>query len=212
MMGLVSKEDLLRQATALVTSSVAAEVARAYSDQPLFPAEIAVNGPQDEDTVFPDWPGEVRVLALENQGVCAWGLALDGESAGSVVVGGDLHFGETTVVYATSLDEYLEARRWDRACLEREPLLQARAGPLDGLALDALRGMGHEATITTGWPYGVNRRFNVGQVRIMVWVDAECTDWWVSGPEDAVRSLAQNSSRCRIFAPPFGRTIPSASA
>lgn len=176
----------------LVTSSVAADAAETYDDQAVYPAEIVVEGPADEDTSFPDWPGEVLLLACENQGVCAWGLALDGEYAGSVVVGGDLLLGTTTVVYASSLEEYLKARRWDRACLEQEPLLQAQAGPLDQPALDALLALGREGTMTTGWPYATNRRFDVGEVRIMVWVGAECCDWWVSGPRDAVRSVASN--------------------
>jgi hypothetical protein len=37
---------------------------------------------------FPGWPAPVLVLSDENQGVCSWGVPLDGD--GRVLVGGDL--------------------------------------------------------------------------------------------------------------------------
>lgn len=182
------REDLLALAGALLTVSVASETAEVYTDEPVFPRATMIEGPADEDTSFPGWGGEVLVLAYENQGVCAWGLALDGEFAGSVVVGGDLSAGKTTVAYAESLEEYIDARRWDRTCLRQEPLLQAQAGALDQHALDAISSAGRALTSTHGWPYAVNRRFEVGDLRIMLWADSECCDWWISGPEHAVRA------------------------
>ena len=63
----------------LLTADVAAEIATAFRDQPVYPERIVVDGPASTrpglGRRFPGWPGPVLVLSVEIHGVCAWGRA-----------------------------------------------------------------------------------------------------------------------------------------
>jgi len=114
----------------LLTADVAAEIATAFSDQPVYPERIMMDGPASTrpglGRWFPGWPGPVLVLSVENQGMCAWGVPLGGDDHCPVLVGGELLGpGEATVEYAASVEDFIAARRWDRRCLETGPALQA---------------------------------------------------------------------------------------
>jgi len=133
----------------------------------------------------------VLLLAIENQGVCAWGVPLDADDNPPVLVGGDLGAGtETTVRYAADVDAYLNARRWDRACLSSGLLIQAQAEPVDPATLAYLRARYDELPSTSGWPGDLTYRFRTGDVRIMLWAGPEQCDWWMSSPDAAQRAEA----------------------
>lgn len=183
-----TRSELLAITAELVTTSVAAELAGVFGDEEVFPHETVVDPQPDGTTWFPGWSGEVLVLAHEHDRVCTWGLAIDGDDAGAVIVGGDLPAGETTVVHARSLAAHLEARRWDGACLAQEPRLAAQAGPLAPDDLAALAEIGRARTPTSGWPYATTHRIEIDGVRILLWADPDCCDWWISGSEDALRA------------------------
>jgi hypothetical protein len=117
----------------LLTADVAAEIARTFGDQLVFPQRIVTDSPAGSSPAppgfsrrFPGWPGPVLVLSDENQGVCSWGVP-SGGGGEVVVVGGDLlDAGCATVVYAASVADFIAARRWDHRCLSSGPVLQAQ--------------------------------------------------------------------------------------
>jgi hypothetical protein len=67
----------------LLTADVAVEIAEVFTDTPVYPQRIVVDRPQTERPGparrFPGWPGPVLVMSDENQGVCSWGVPLDGD-------------------------------------------------------------------------------------------------------------------------------------
>jgi hypothetical protein len=160
--------DLVEAARTILDEATAAEVAATYDDVPIFPFDLVVARRSDPDTSFPDWEGSILLLSRENQGVCTWGLALDGPEAGRVLVGGDLPAGVGTVVHAPTLDDFVASRRWDRACLDCTPLLQAQAEPLDEEALALVVDGFTEGLSTQGWPCDSSRRFERGTVRMLL--------------------------------------------
>lgn len=122
----------------LLTADVAREIAKTFGDSPVYPERVVVDSPAGHSRRFPGWPGPVLVLSDENQGVCSWGVPLDGSSH-QVLVGGDLvGTGHATVAYAASVEDFIAARRWDCQCL-RPPLLMAQAAGLDQASLEYLR-------------------------------------------------------------------------
>jgi hypothetical protein len=95
----------------LLTAGVAQEIAKTLGDRPVYPARVVVDSPADRSPRFPGWPRSVLVLSDKNQGVCSWGVPLDGGS-GQVLVGGDLlDTGHATVTYAASVEDFIAARR-----------------------------------------------------------------------------------------------------
>lgn len=183
-------EDAVSLAYATLDRNTAEEIATVYSDQVVFPHAVVVERSTDVPSHFPTWNGRVLVIAHENQGVCSWGLSLDGPSSGAVLVGGTLPGGLGTVVYSASLAEYVRARRWDTACLTSEPLLQAQAASLDDTTVAELsRSFREEGLATYGWPCPVNRRFRRGAVLVMLWICEDQCDWWISGPAPALSRL-----------------------
>ena len=168
----------------LLTAEVAQEIARPFGDQPVYPQCIVVDRPGDIRRWFPGWPGPVLVLSHENQGVCSWGVPLD-DSADQVLVGGDLFdAGKATEPYAASVENFIAARRWDRACLSA-PLLQAQADVLDQASLGYLRARLTPAVATKGWPGARQYRFEGRGVRILLWSSARQCDWFISGSSEA---------------------------
>jgi hypothetical protein len=171
-----------------LTSAVARELAEAYDDQVVYPDRVVIDRPEDPDRHFPGWPGPVLVIAFENQGVCAWGVPL-GRSDRPVLVGGELSDGEdyaeTTVMYTPGVDEYISVRRWDRACLDGQPLLQAQAAELDPAAIGFLRTNFREVHPTRGWPAAEQYRFEGSGVKIMLWSGEGQCDWWLSAADAA---------------------------
>jgi hypothetical protein len=167
-----------------LTRAIAHELAETYGDQVVFPDQVVVDRPEDPDRHFPGWPGMVLVIAVENQGVCAWGVPL-GNSDPSVLVGGELSDGEdysdATMAYTASVGEYVAVRRWDRVCLNGGLLLQAQAAELDQASMDFLRANFREVHPTQGWPAAAQFRFEgSGGVKIMLWSDKGQCDWWLS--------------------------------
>jgi hypothetical protein len=169
----------------LLTADVAAEIARTFGDQIVYPQRIVVDCPAGSSPAppgfsrrFPGWPGPVLVLSDENQGVCSWGVPSGG---GEVVVGGDLlDPGCATVAYAASVADFIAARRWDHRCLNTAPVLQAQAGELDQESLGYLRVRLAPAVATAGWPGSRQYRFEGSGVQVMLWSQAGQCDWWVS--------------------------------
>jgi hypothetical protein len=88
-----------------------------------------------------------------------------------------------TVRYALCIEDFIAARRWDRDCLRREPLLQAQAVPLDGPTLDLLRARFREVLPTRGWAGAEQYRFEEHDVKIMLWSGPSQCDWWISGTD-----------------------------
>ena len=206
----MSEDDLLRTAAFLLDEPTAHEIAGVYSDEVVFPARVMIEE-GGSTTSFPLWGGRVLVLSHENQGVCSWGLSLDGPSAGAVLVGGDLPGAEETTVYASSLAAFVETRRWDGRCLTREPLLQAQAQPLDEGSLRYLQEGFDQGITTRGWPCERNHRFERDELMIMLWACADQCDWWVSGPVDAVRTILADLRRLSDLGGRCGQTTTSAS-
>ncbi len=166
------------------TANLADELALAYNDHAVYPRRTVVDRPGTADRHFPGWATPVLVLAVENQGVCAWGVPLDGDDNPPVVVGGDVGGGtDTTVRYAADVRAYVRSRRWDHACLSSSPLVQAQAQPLDPATLASLRSRFDEVPSTMGWPGEVTYRFRTSAVRIMLWSGPDQCDWWISGTD-----------------------------
>jgi hypothetical protein len=163
--------------------ATAGEIAAVYGDEAVFPSVVAIHDERSDR--FPGWHGSVLLISTENQGVCSWGVSLDGPDIGAIVVGLE----GRTVVHTPTLAEFITARRWDRLCLSREPLLQAQAHPLDTGSLAYLTGEFDQGTTTYGWPCEVNYRFQAADVRVMLWACAEQCDWWISGPEPDMAAL-----------------------
>lgn len=163
----------------LLTADVAQEIAKTFGDNPVYPEQIVVDIPASPSRWFPGWPGPVLVLSHENQGVCSWGVPLDGDSH-RVLVGGDLlDTGHATVTYTASVGDYIAARRWDYQCL-RPPLLMAQATELDQASLGYLQARLAPAVATAGWPGPRQYRFEHRDVRVMLWPGSGQCDWWIS--------------------------------
>lgn len=172
----------------LITAQVAAETARVFGDQVVYPEQVVVDGPESNwhgtGRMFPRWPGEVVVLSVENQGVCSWGVPLGRDSCEVLVGGYLLDVGDATVRYAASVTDYIAARRWDEQCLSGAPLLQAQAPELDGASLARLEGLLSPALSTAGWPGSRQYRFGGAGVRVMLWTQRGQCDWWISAASE----------------------------
>ena len=138
---------------------MADEIATAYGDNVVFPHRVVIDEPDSDARRFVDWVWPVLVLADENQGVCSWGVSLEGESEGAVVVGGELPHKIHSTIYCDDLEAYVGSRRWDSDCLGREPLLQAQASPLDPAGLEHLTARFTQRWTTRAWPCRENLRF-----------------------------------------------------
>jgi hypothetical protein len=75
----------------LLTADVAAEIARPFGDQPVYPQRIVVDCPAGHSPAppgfsrrFPAWPGPVLVLCDENQGACSWGVPISSPPGGGI--------------------------------------------------------------------------------------------------------------------------------
>ena len=91
----------------LLTADVAQEIAKTFGDSPVNPERVVVDSPASHSRRFPGWPGPILALSDENQGVCLWGVPLDG-SSGQVLVGGDLlDTGRATVTYTASVEDFI---------------------------------------------------------------------------------------------------------
>ena len=164
-----------------LTPDVAHEIAQAFGDQAVYPERIVVDRPGDIWRRFPGWPEPVLVLSSENQGVCSWGVPL-GDDNGEVLVGGNLFYtGPATVRYAASVEDFIAARLWDRACLS-PPLLQAQGPALDQASLDYLAARLALAGETAGWPGVRQYRFEGQDARVLLWAGSWQCDWFISAP------------------------------
>ena len=167
----------------LLTADVAQEIAKTFTDSPVYPERIVVDTPASPSRSFPGWPGAVLVLSYENQGVCSWGVPLEGGGL-RVLVGGDLlDTGHTTMTYTASVEDYIAARRWDFKCL-RPPLLIAQAAELDPASLSYLQARLAPAVATAGWPGPRQYRFEHRDVRVMLWSGSGQCDWWISAADE----------------------------
>lgn len=172
--------DAPEAVSATLSPEVAHEIARAYDDQVVFPDRILVDEVGSPDRLFPGTPQPVLVIAVENQGVCAWGVPLETPDP-VVLVGGDLQgIGDSTVEFAPNVQAYVDARRWDYQCLGRVPLIQAQAGDLTDEAASHLAAHYEQVPSTRGWPGAVQLRYQRGSTQLMLWsADGQC-DWWIS--------------------------------
>lgn len=178
----------------LLTADVAQEIARAFGDRPIYPERVLIDGPdhpslsgpQGPERRFPGWPGPVLVLSDENQGVCSWGVPLDGDQ---VLVGGAAAGG--TSAYAASVEEFIAARRWDYQCASSDLCLTAQAAELDQGSLRYLQQRLASAVTTAGWPGLRQYRFEHYDQRVMLWCDAGQCDWLISAAsEGSLKALA----------------------
>lgn len=175
----------------VLTADVGVEIARTFGDQLVYPRAIVVDHPEGAPGTppgsrrrFPGWPGPVLVLSDENQGVCSWGVPAGGSD--EVVVGGDLlDTGCATVVYGSSVADFIAARRWDHRCLNDGPVLHAQAAELDLASLGYVQARLAPAVATAGWPGPRQYRFEGRDVRVMLWSQAGQCDWWVSAASPA---------------------------
>jgi hypothetical protein len=182
-------DDLVAVADRMLTTEIAQQMAEAYSDVVVFPQRRIIVGADGEEAPFPGCPDRVLLLSHENQGVCSWGLVLDGPSAGSIVVGGDLPEGVATAACCADLPTFVAMRLWDGRCLATAPLLQAQAAPLDDETLAVLRTRLGPLPSTLGWPGRSTLRFEADDLQVMLWSDLDQCDWWVSGNQRAVAGI-----------------------
>lgn len=196
------QEPLIPAPLSRITAQVADELAVTFDDQVVFPHEIVIDEPGASDRHFPGWPTPVLLISVENQGVCAWGVPLNDPNP-PVVVGGELSDGndtsDRTVRYATSVDAFIAARRWDRACMSDRVLLQAQAAELDPASLAYLRSRFEERPSSTGWPAVVTYRFQDAHIKIMLWAGDQC-DWFISGtdPSELESAARELSEHCNL--------------
>lgn len=73
-------EELRSVLARVLHSATADEIAVVYNDQPVYPHDLVIEEPRFGR--FPEWDGSVLVISHENQGVCSWGLSLDGPQTG----------------------------------------------------------------------------------------------------------------------------------
>lgn len=104
-----------------------------------------------------------------------------------------LEGGPSTVPYAASVQDFIAARRWDRQCLAREPVMMAQAAELDQAALSYLQTRLLQVPGTGGWPgqrqYRLEDERN--DVQVMLWAGAGQCDWHVSAASrDSLRAVA----------------------
>ena len=167
----------------LLTNSVMLSVAEAYDDRLVFPEEVLIDDSADPGSAFAGCSAPVLVLLIENQGVCSWGVPLDGRDDPPVLVGGALGDQRPPREYATNVHEFVAAREWDHRCLSRDPLLQAQASAVDSTVLATLRANCDEGVTTFGWPCTANYRFERTGVSLMLWACADQCDWWMSADD-----------------------------
>ena len=169
-----------------LTPDLAREVAAVYQDKVVYPDRIVVDTPEDLDRLFPRWPGPVLHIMTENQGVCLWGVPLDGSDP-VVVVTADAWVGAlwqaTTLVHAPDIEHFIASRRWDRVCLRRAPHLWAQADKLDAESLAYLRGRFEEVLPTTGFPAPTTYRFQDGTSTVMLWSSEYGCEWRISSSD-----------------------------
>lgn len=171
-------------ALAEFTADLADELALTYTDQVVYPRLTVIDRPGAPERHFPTAPTPVLLLAIENQGVCAWGVPLDGHDNPPVIVSGELSDGsDTTIEYAADVEAYVAARRWDAQCLSSAVVLQAQAKPVDPTTLAYLRAGYEQSSSTAGWPGDVTYRFRNGPVRIMLWAAPDQCDWFIAGAD-----------------------------
>jgi hypothetical protein len=165
---------------------VARELAAVYDDQVIYPENLTVDRPDDDQRLFPGWPTPVLVISIENQGVCAWGVPLD-DPKPPVLVGGelldDVGWSDRTTKYAPNIEAFVATRRWDQECLSSQPLLQAQATELDAESLDLLRSLFDERLPTFGWPGPSQYRFGDRSSKVMLWSAPGQCDWWISSQD-----------------------------
>lgn len=169
--------ELIESARRILTPEAVAELSAAYDDSFVFPESHI-------QELFPGRQAKSLLIAHENQGVCTWGLELDGVDAGKILVTGEEAKGGARV-YCESLDEFAETRRWDAVCFS-SPLLQAQANRIDDRVLAWLRESFDELTPTYDWPAAVVLRFEGRGLRVMLWIDDSRTDWWICGEERGI--------------------------
>ena len=178
------------------TADVAAEIAAAFSDQPVYPERIAVDGPAPAGPGpgrrFPGWPVPVLVLSVENQGVCSRGVPPGGDGRCPVLAGGELlDAGEATAGYAACVEDFIAARRWDRRCLGTGPVPQAQAPELAWSGLGYLRARLSPAVATAGWPGSRQYRFEGRGVQVLLWSQHGQCDWRIpAAAEESLRAFA----------------------
>ncbi|HUP73588.1 MAG TPA: hypothetical protein VM282_11170 [Acidimicrobiales bacterium] len=83
--------------SSLLTPQVMQEVVKPYEHQVVFPERVHIDDPSSPESQFFGEASPVLVLTIENQGVCAWGVPLDGDDDPPVLVGGDLD-GDTSPI------------------------------------------------------------------------------------------------------------------
>lgn len=187
----MAAEELIADTRAVIDSRVATEVAHPYGDRPVFPTEVVIEQPSTT-RFFPLWPEPVLLLSHENQGVCSWGVSLGPEHRGRVVAGGKLSSELSTLPYCDDASTFVQARRWDAQCLERMPLLQAQAKPLDKGTYDDLRTRFERGPATENWPTKSVHRFEAADLKILLWSEPRQCYWWLSGPPSGLTDFVQS--------------------
>lgn len=153
------------------------ELLRQHSncDEPVDVAELDVsNGPPTSRIVK---------FMVENQGVCAWGIALDAGDDPPVLVAVDPKFEWRP--HAETFSSFIACQVWDHAEASERVLLGAQASPLASVDLELLRRRFHEKPTTHGWPGKHTFRFERDDARLRIWDCGGQADWWISARSEA---------------------------
>jgi len=112
------------------------------------------------------------VFKHENQGVCKWGILLNGSADPPMYVDFDSGF-NSPAKCADSFSSYVYSCAWDysQVLLADSLLLQAQNGPLSEAAHEFLCQNFNEELMTYGWPGERQFRFSKGDQRVLNWAD-----------------------------------------
>ena len=119
----------------------------------------------------------VVIVQHENQGVCRWGVLLDGSEDPPVLVEpysgfGRVETGAAWRLYSERFSSFVYTRIWDWSSPfgdESACHLEAWDQPLSAIGLAYLQQRFMEAPRTYGWPALTTYRFAVNDMRLLIW-------------------------------------------
>lgn len=155
---------------------------------------------EDESEELLAWDKGYLIIRFEEQGVCKWGVELNGSNDPPVAVSYRVtpyDSDEQGWTRATdTFSHYVYNCVWDGQALSRKWLAEAENGPLSNIALETLREEFVTGPVSYGVPGDVQYRFERGSQRILLWVEDEGCDWSASADDrrsflDLLKSIGQ---------------------
>lgn len=136
--------------------------------------------------------GEYLHIRSENQGVCYWGVLMNGEEDPPVFVANEMDF-KNPVMYARLFSEYARAFMWDwRRVLQDNAGIQAQNRPVSKEALEFMKGRFSSEVETWGWLGETQHRFYTPTQRVLIWAGEQQADWNLAGDsEDDLQLLVK---------------------